>query len=185
MQHATELRRYVEKHASLLLRFETLDDLVQAIHLRALREEARFTYRSDKEFFGWMYKLARQSLADRRAYWQAMKRDSGRVLRLTFHGRDSMDVLTELLPPTTRPGPATFASRRELLVLAVKALDALPPRDRDLVRWASEDMPLEEQAAKLCVSYGAAQRAGLRAAERFRKTFRFFAGVDARPGPTS
>lgn len=68
-------------------------------------------------------------------------------------------------------GSSTFAARREHLRLAVLALAALPPRDRDLVRRTSEDVPIEEQAKSLGLSYDAAKQARLRALERFRKAF--------------
>ena len=96
-----------------------------------------------------------------------MRRGSGKVLRITFSGSGSgVD-----LPPALQAGPSTVASRKEMLVLAAKAMAALPPRDRKLVRWASEGVPLEDQAERLELSYAAVQKAGLRALERFRKTF--------------
>jgi hypothetical protein len=57
------------------------------------------------------------------------------------------------------------------LKLAIEALATLLPKDRDLVRWSSEDVPLEEQAKRLGVSYDVAKQARLRALERFRKAY--------------
>ncbi|MCK6459941.1 MAG: hypothetical protein L6Q95_08615, partial [Planctomycetes bacterium] len=68
-------------------------------------------------------------------------------------------------PAATATGPSTFAARREHLKLAVQALAALPPRDRDLVKSTSED------AERLGLRYDAAKQARLRALGRFRKAF--------------
>jgi DNA-directed RNA polymerase specialized sigma24 family protein len=57
------------------------------------------------------------------------------------------------------------------LKLALEALATLLPKDRDLVRWSSEAVPLEEQAERLGISYDAAKQARLRALERFRKAY--------------
>ena len=74
-------------------------------------------------------------------------------------------------PAATATGPSTFAERRELLVLATKALTSLPQRDVDLVRWRSEGLGIDEQSERLGLSYAATQRAGLRALERFQAAF--------------
>ena len=54
---------------------------------------------------------------------------------------------------------------------ATRALHRMQPRDRMLVQWMSESVPLEEQAERLDMTYAAVQRAGLRAVERFRKVY--------------
>jgi hypothetical protein len=76
------------------------------------------------------------------------------------------------MPAGEDTGPQTFADRREQLDVAVKALALLLPRDQNLVRWASEGVDIQEQASRLGLSYDAAERAGARACERFRKAFR-------------
>jgi DNA-directed RNA polymerase specialized sigma24 family protein len=73
-------------------------------------------------------------------------------------------------------GPSTFAARREMIALAARALDLLLPRDRDLVRWSSEGVPLEEQADRLGIAYEAVGKARQRAVERFKKTFALVSG---------
>jgi DNA-directed RNA polymerase specialized sigma24 family protein len=80
-------------------------------------------------------------------------------------------------PAATATGPTTFASRREQLVLATKALDLLLPRDRDLVKWSGEGLSTEEQARRLDLSAEAAGRARRRALDRFRKAFRLVSGA--------
>ncbi len=162
-----DLVAYLGREAGGLLRFESADDLAQAVHMRLFEGAEGFEYRGEKAFLALLHKVARAVVADRHDYWSAMKRGSGRILRITT--RLTGNPVGQL--PAGATGPATFASRRELLVLSARALAVLPDRDRKLVRWAGEGVPLGVQAERLEVSYAAAQRAGLRAMERFRKAF--------------
>jgi RNA polymerase sigma factor (sigma-70 family) len=163
--HDKELRRFVRAHAGQLLRRESEEDLVQGITLRALERANSFRDQGGPAFRAWIVTVARSYLADRANYWRALRRKPGALLRLTSGGTGGVD------PAATGTGPSTFAARREHLKLAVEALAALPSRDRDLVKWTSEDVPLEEQAERLGLSYDAAKQARLRALERFRKAF--------------
>ncbi len=171
--HHADLVSYLRRHAGLVLRFETPDDLVQGLHLRALERGGEFRYEGLEPFRGWIYTVARTYLVDRKAHWSALKRNSAGLLRLTSSGTES-DGVGE--PAAAITGPSTFASRAELMAVAVKALAVLRPRDRRLVRWTAEDMPLEEQASRLSISYTAARQARARAVERFRKAFRLATG---------
>jgi DNA-binding CsgD family transcriptional regulator len=56
------------------------------------------------------------------------------------------------------------------VVLAMRALTALFPRDQELIAWIADDLPLDEIARRLGIGYDAAKQARLRAIERFRKT---------------
>ncbi len=83
INHQEALRLYVERHASSrLLRYETPEDLVQGIFYTALRAASQFVYRSEKEFFGWIYLIARRHIYDRSTHWYALKRNAGKVLRV-------------------------------------------------------------------------------------------------------
>jgi RNA polymerase sigma factor (sigma-70 family) len=166
-----DLVRFVERHGGTTLRFESADDLVQGIHVRALDRGRDFTWQGDKEALAWLYTLARGYLADRHEHWSALKRRPARLLRLTASGAETGDRGAVREPAGTQTGPSTYASRREQLELAVRALALLLPRDRDLVRWHTEGMSLDEQTHRLGVSYDAAERAHLRALERFKKAF--------------
>jgi RNA polymerase sigma factor (sigma-70 family) len=163
-----ELRDFVRRHAGRLLRYEGADDLVQAVHARALERGGGFRYLGREPFLAWLFTVARSCLADRHAYWAALRRKPKGLLRLTQGGVGG----TPVDPVLSATGPSTYAGRRESLDLAVRALALLPERDRDLVRWASEDVPLADQAARLGLSYAAADSAARRAVERFRKAFR-------------
>ena len=165
VRYRRQLVRHLERAGGGLLAYESAEDLAQGVHLRAL-DDGSFEYRSDEAFVAWLYTVAGRHVADRNDYWKALKRGSGRVLRLTMSGTGSWAGFG---PVATATGPSTFASRRELLVIVAKAMSALPERDRRLVRWASEGLSVGEQAERLELTYAAAQRAGLRAQDRLRK----------------
>ncbi len=172
--HRLEMVRYLERHAGSLLRFETAEDLWQGVCVTALQAEERFSYEGREPFFAWIHTLARRHLGARRDHWNALKRRPSRLLRVT-EGITS-DPGAVAGPAIERTGPATFAGRREQLTLAVKALDCLLERDQKLVRWASDGVSTKEQAERLGISPEAAERARLRALERFRKAHRVLTG---------
>jgi DNA-directed RNA polymerase specialized sigma24 family protein len=74
-------------------------------------------------------------------------------------------------PASRRTGPSTRAERRDLLVVATRALAALPERDAELVRHLMHGLPISETASRLSITPEAAQRARLRAVERLKKVF--------------
>ena len=169
VQFHGELLDFVRRHAGRLLRYETEEDLMQEVHVRALQQGDRYRHKGREPFLAWIHTVVRSVLADRHAHWAALRRRPAGLLRLTLGGTESGVALD---PAISATGPSTFAARRETLSLAVKALSLLPKADRDLVRWRSEDMPLTEQASDLGLSYAAADSASRRALDRFRKSFR-------------
>ena len=165
------LLAFVSRNARGLLRYETVEDIVQAIHLKALEKEDSFAYRGDDPFFSWLFTVARNHMRDRSAHWRALKRRSGRLLRYTAGAGGTSDPGAVPEPAGSRTGPSTFAARREQILMAVRALDLLLPRDRDLVRWSAEGLTLQDQADRLGLNYKAVERARNRAVERFRGAF--------------
>ena len=162
--HRADLEAFVRRHAGRLLRFESVEDLVQGIHVRAL--EADYEHQGREPFLKWMHVLARRHLAARYAHWVALRRKPASLVRLTqAEGATATDT-----------GPRTYAERREMLTLAVRAVAILRPKDRQMVQWESEGVPLKERAERLGVSYAAADSARRRALERFRKTYEFLLG---------
>jgi len=166
-----EILALVRAEAKGLLRYESADDLVQGIQLRAIERGGTFEYRSEAEFLAWLRRTARSHLADRRNHWGALKRRSGRLLRYTAGAAATADPAAVPEPAADGTGPSTFAARREQVVLATKALDLLLPRDRDLVRLAADGLGTSEQAERLGLSVEAAGRARRRAFDRFRKAY--------------
>jgi RNA polymerase sigma factor (sigma-70 family) len=152
-----DLLRILEHRASGLLRYESTEDIVHGVHLRALRVADRFEYRSDPEFRAWLLQIARQHIADRHAYWSARKRAATRMLRITAGNITASGAGVN--PAAANTGPFTFAQRREQIVLATKALSLLLDRDEQLVRWSSEGLSTDEIAERLDITHGAAERA--------------------------
>lgn len=177
--HGSRIAVIVRHEARGLLRYETEEDLVQGVHLRALQRTEEFRWQGEAPFFAWLRRIAETHLADRREYWYALKRRSGRVLRLTRAGDGTQGTGAAPEPAATATGPSTFAARRERVLLVARVLDALLPRDRDLVRWTADGVPLDEQAARLDLAYEAAGKARQRALERFRKAFALASGEPA------
>ena len=163
-RHRATLVRYFERKGTGLARFESAEDLAQGVHLHAIDHRARFTYQGDEAFVGWLLALARQHLSRRIEHWTALKRDAGPMLRISFGA--GVD------PVAQQTGPVTRAERSEQLDLAALAMEGLPPRDRELVRLMTRDVPIAATAERLGMSEAAAQRARLRAVERFRKIYR-------------
>ena len=180
-QHRSALRAFVRAHAGALLRRESEDDLLQGIELHAVRVASRVEDRGNAEFFGWLCTLARQHFANRLRHHLAARRDAGALLRITRSGSGESSGVRE--PMSGSAGPATFAARRERLLLAEKALRLLSERDRALVRWMSEDVSLEEVATRLGLAYDAAKRARQRAIERFKATYELIADPKEREPP--
>lgn len=172
------LRALVAREARGLLRYQTVDDLVQTIQLRALEKRHQFEDRGDDAFIGWLFTIARRVLVDRRAHWSALKRRSGRLLSYTSSVTNTGDPRAVAEPPGHGTGPSTFAARREQIVLATKALDLLMERDQKLVRWSSEGVDNAELAERLDLAESAVRQAKKRALERFRKAYRLVAGTD-------
>ncbi len=171
-RYRPELVAFAQREAGVaLLRFESADDLVQTVHHEALRSADRFEWQGEKQFLGWVFTIARRCFSGRRAHWFALKRNCGRVLRLTWSGPGAEQSRYRFDPEDTGTGASTFANRRELLVKATLAMNALLPRDRDIVRWTTEGLSIDEQASRLQISREAAARAQNRALERLRRAY--------------
>ena len=173
-RHRSSLGRFFEREAQGLLKHESVDDLVQGAHLRALKQAEQFTYRSEREFLAWLQIVARQHIGDRRDYWVALRRDAGSVLRITTSPTGSQSggsAPSGVNPTANLIGPATFAMRRELVGVATKAIACLLPRDQEIVRAVCQGASNAELAQMIGVAYDAAEKAKNRALERFRKTF--------------
>ena len=169
VRHRADLIRFVSRHASARLRrFEAPDDLVQGIHVQALRQKERFEYRGDREFFAWLYRIARSYLLDRAAHWYALRRRSVRLVRIAQAESGSLPGFE---PPATGTSPSSFANRRDRLVLVSRALSTLPPRDREMIQLSSAGLSIGEIAEKLDLAYDTAARARLRAFERLKKAY--------------
>ncbi len=174
-EHRSDLHRYLQRRAGRLLRYESSEDLVQGVHLRAIERGKGFEYRNREAFLKWLHTVANSYLVDRVAYWTALRRRPGLLLRLTAQASTPFPgAVAE--PPTKNTGPITFAQRREQVDAAIRALDLLMPRDRRIVLLKREGMSIEEIGKRVDLNYNAAERAHARAVERYRKAFRLCGG---------
>ena len=171
VRHRPRLVRWFARRGRGLARHESAEDLAQGVHLHALNHRERFEYRGEPAALAWLLQLARQHLARRIEHWKAMKRDGGHMLRITMGGRSTGAATRGVQPAADGPGPVTAAARSEQLLLAARAMDGLPERDRELVRLMTRDLPVREIAKRLDLTEAAAQRARLRAMDRFRKIY--------------
>jgi DNA-directed RNA polymerase specialized sigma24 family protein len=157
-----------------LLRFETPEDLASGALGEALQSTEQLDWRSEEAFRAWLFRVARRHLSGRRDYWFACKRNPGALLRLSMSGsRGSRLERAELAD--SGAGPSTFAFRREQVVLAVRAMGMLLQRDREIITWTNEGVPIAEQARRLDLSCAAAEKARSRAIERLRRAFSLLA----------
>lgn len=165
------LVRFLERAARGLLRYESAEDLAQAVHLQALEARDRLAWRGEEAFRGWLHAIARQVIARRHEHWRALKRNAAHVLRISAGGASQGSARGGVDPAGARTGPVTLADRREQLALATQALATLLPRDQEIVRLVREGAGTAQLAAALAISPGAAERARERAFDRFERAF--------------
>lgn len=170
-RHHDDAIRFVQHEAGVvLLRFDTPEDLVQGAFCRALECYEQFEYQGDAAFRGWLKQVLRHHVIDRRDYWFAMKRNRGRLLRLTWQGVGASSAHPLDLAGSDT-GPSSFAARREHLQFITRATGLLLGRDQDLVRWTAQGVTLQDVAQRLGITENAAGRARTRAMVRLKKIF--------------
>ncbi len=171
VRHRDALLRFLTKEAAGLLRYESEEDLAQGVHMRALKAREHFEYMGEAAFLGWLWQVARQQISDRHAYWSALKRDAGKLMRVSAGPGDSAATASGFEPPASMTGPLTFADRRDRMRTAMQALDTLRPRDRQLIELSIEGVSLAATGERLGMGYDAVQQARGRAFDRFRRAF--------------
>jgi RNA polymerase sigma factor (sigma-70 family) len=170
-RHKASLVALIRREAGVaLLRFDTIDDLLQGVRAEAIRSAASLKWRGEPAFVGWLHEIARRHLSARRDYWFACKRNPGALLRLTTTGSSGRPMPRAELADTAT-GPMTFAQRREMLVQATRAAALLLPRDRQIVQWTIDGLDARLIGERLGLSEAAADKARQRALERLRRTF--------------
>lgn len=91
------------------------EDLTQEVLTRVHKGLDGFEGRSIKEFYGWLYTVARHCISDQVAYQGAQKRRLPQPASLT------------------QSSPSSAARRREEVDRLMRALDGLAPPDRELI----------------------------------------------------
>ncbi|MEL6714850.1 MAG: sigma-70 family RNA polymerase sigma factor [Planctomycetota bacterium] len=175
VERARELDALVRRHAGALLARETAEDLAQSIRLRILERSDGFEWRGEAAFGAWLRTVARNELDARRAHWNAARRSAGRLLRLTYGPASGAEAGRAAQPADGATGPLSFAERRDLVDLAVRALETLPDRDQRLVELTQSGATTREIGERLGLGLEAATKARQRALERFRRAFELIA----------
>lgn len=164
--HRPSLLRFVEREARGLLDRESAEDLVQGIHVRALRAASSYDHVDERGFLNWIATLARRHIADRHEHWVALRRAAPGALHITQTWAGSGGGV---VPMASSLSPGSKVARKEDLERAAAALDRLEPRDRALIEMMVADVELEEIAKRLGIGYEAAKKARQRAVERLRE----------------
>lgn len=100
IEHRAELVRFLERQAGSVLKFESAEDLAQGLQLQLLRREDGFTDQGPVAFRSWLQESARRFVGQRRGYWQALKRQAGPMLRISFSGsRGAVDPQGNITAP--------------------------------------------------------------------------------------
>ncbi len=152
LRYEAPLRAFVHRRASPALRTRLdIDDLVQEIHLRALRSLEGFTWRRELSFYFWLCTIARHLIAN---HYRGLSRKPP-PLRLSGHGLGHSGELLGLIRDEG-PGPVSLAEQNEALeVLALAITDLSPRRRTALMLRHVEGRSNAEAAAALGISDGA------------------------------
>jgi RNA polymerase sigma-70 factor, ECF subfamily len=170
-QHRDRLKRMVSVHLDhrLAARFDP-SDIVQEALLDAHRELSDYLRRRPLPVYPWLRQLAWERLLKwHRAHIQVQKRSVGReeARELDLPEESAAQLAYRLIAAGTSPSRRLI--RDELRQRVRAALEAAPPRDREiLVMRHLEEMPAAEIAATLGITERAVKARHTRALERLR-----------------
>jgi RNA polymerase sigma-70 factor (ECF subfamily) len=108
-------------------------DIVQEALLASLRGIDRFEYRSEGDFLHWLCRLVENRIRDQADYFNAQKRRIGREVPLQVQLPSRTTVLGPLDDVGALDTPSQDAVRREELEALERAIDRLPPEQREAV----------------------------------------------------
>jgi len=132
------------------------EEVLQTVYLKILEGKARF--RGESSFRTWLFALIRTTAADRRR--RRLVRDL-LALRFAQHERGRLAPFEH---------PEEFVARGEARRAFLGALSALPARQRETLELVFyHDMSVEEAAAVMRVSVGAARQHYERGKRRLRQ----------------
>lgn len=167
--HAGYIERAVIHGAGSLIRHEAREDLVQGIRVRVLERADAFSWQGEAAFGAWIKRVSSNYMDDRRAYWNAARRNAGHQLRIQGPSTSTASAFAEL--QSERTGPATHADRREQLELAMQSLSMLLERDQVILAHDRAGASLGELATELGLGLEGATKARQRARSRFARAF--------------
>lgn len=167
-------KQFFDENFSRLYRFsltrlgdqpEATADVVQSALSKALRKI--HLYRGESALFTWLCVICRHEIAD---WWKKQSRYKEHII-LTEDYPAIREVLESLDAPSVDE-PLFGYQRVETIRLIQVALDRLPSRYGDALEWKYvEGYSVKEIAARLNLSYAAAQSLLARAKRSFREVF--------------
>lgn len=109
------VRRIVRaRMGKLLLRSVEVEDIVQQVFMRVVRDLDRFSVDHDARFISWVATLVERELANTARDLQAHKRDRRREVALQALRGGGLEQSMSFDAPAEGPGPATQVGREEL-----------------------------------------------------------------------
>lgn len=150
-------------------RREDASDILQQTECEAFQAFTQFRGNTEPEFTAWIKQILRRNLGTLFRGHRAAKRDVSRE-RSLFDGDQSASI-TWMQPAGAGPSPSQQIMRGEAALKLAAAIDSLPANQRDAVRLRHlENMKIDEVAAELKVSVGAAAGLIRRGVEALRTT---------------
>jgi len=153
-------------------------DILQDTLIKAVELLPQYLEKPPMPFFVWLRWLASQQLKQcHRFHLDAGKRDARKNA-----GRENEEVglsaiIAQQFVQTT---PSQIVAKQELMVVVVRALDAMKAMDRDILCMRHlEQMTNQEVAAALEIDESAASTRYLRALDRLQKTLERIPGSDS------
>jgi RNA polymerase sigma-70 factor (ECF subfamily) len=148
-------------------------DLVQEAFLGATRDFAQFRGGTEAEFLAWLRQILARLLANLVRHYQGTKR---RDVRLEQQLQAELEESTQSLAgglADPRSSPSEKAERREQSALLLRALDALPEADRQLLTLRHlEGLTFAEVAARLGRTVDSLKKQWPRALARLRQALK-------------
>jgi RNA polymerase sigma-70 factor (ECF subfamily) len=142
-------------------------DLVQETFFEAQRDFVQFHGATEEELRAWLRRLLLNNVANFSRHYHAGKRQVGRELPLepgSWSGTPGGGL------PADTPSPSGEAVEREQAEEVRRALERLPEKDRQVLRWRYEDQRSFEEIGRLlgCPARSA-QKAWARALRHLRQ----------------
>jgi RNA polymerase sigma-70 factor (ECF subfamily) len=127
VRYQPRLCAYLRLRARGLLRRESVSDLAQSVCRDILENLDRFRFQGEENFRRWLYTTAARKLGDRRAFWDAQRREGRREIAVDDGDRAPYEAFLSLA------SPSRVAIAKEELARVQDALDALPDEQREAI----------------------------------------------------
>lgn len=126
VRYQPRLVTFLRLRARGLLHRESVSDLAQSVCREVLEHLDGFRFQGEANFRRWLYTTAARKLADRRAFWEAQRRDARREVA-------AADELVPYEAFLSLVSPSRVAIAREELAKVQQALDELPEEQREAI----------------------------------------------------